>query len=386
MEIEPTTTEEKVITDIHPLKKGKRILVFLADFFFHFMISFLLFNIACAPIGKAITGFNEKNSQHIALTSEMYDHYYKCGILFNDNSFENYDVTAGLEYTYRCFLSYYVIDSEETIDNKYSQYGHKSANEVVQHFFVSIRNNEQTYIDKFNYYNETDKYFTYDSNNKKFSLIPEIKNELYAFYDPTDELGTIGKGYYDKVLNNVYSPLMAEVMSDIETNDLSYPGETHSYLECKNTIIEIETYFANLMTICAYIAHFISWLGYFLIFPLVNKTRKTPAMLMMHIERVDFFSLNHCKRPPYLINALYWLFSSLMGVMFLPSLIAPFNTLFSFRFLIYGTIFSTILSLASLIFLLINQYNRSLIDFLSNNLFLTESEMDEVYRARGYNV
>ena len=175
-------------------------------------------------------------------------------------------------------------------------------------------------------------------------------------------------------------------MKDIEINDLSFEGEKHTFKECKSMITSIEDYYMKLMTISAYISHFISWLGYFLIFPLINKSRQTLGMLVMKIERVNFFTLNHCSRPAYLINAFYWLFASLIGVMFLPSILAPFNTLFTFRFLIYGTVFSSVLALASLIFLLVNQYNRSLIDFLSNNLYLSESEMNELYRARGYNI
>ena len=387
MNIEQINEENKQeIVDIHPLKKGKRILVFLADLFVQFIISFVLFNIAVAPIGKAITHFNDKNNQHIEYTGELYEHYYKSGVLLTDNTFEQYDVTAGLEYTYRCFLSYYVLDTEESIDPSHPQYGHKNSNEVALHFYNDIRDNKAAYFDLFKFYAETDNYFDSDEVTKTFTLKAAYKNELYSFFDPKDEMGKTGQGYYDNLLNNVYSPLMAEVMKDIETNDLSFEGEKHTFLECKRAIESIEKYYERLMTLCAYIAHFVSWIGYFLIFPLVNGSRKTLAMVVMKIERVNFFTLNHCSRKAYVLNAFYWLFSSMMGILFLPSILTPFNTLFTFRFLIYGSVFSTALAIANLIFLLINQYNRSLIDFLSNNLFLTESEMDELYRARGYNI
>ena len=378
--------EEKEVVDIHPLKKGKRILVFLADFFIHFMLTFLLFNVAVAPIGKAITKYKDKNNQHIELTAEMYDHYYKSGILLKDASFEYYDVTAGVEYTYRCFLSYFVIDNEVNTDANYPQYGHKIENDTILHFYQDIRGNKDSYVANFKHYNEKNNYFIFDESTQSFSLKEEVKNELYAFYDPKDSMGDIGKDYYNTLSKEVFNPLMAEVMTDIEKNDLSYEGETHTFLECKNTIKAIENYHAELMTVCAYIAHFISWLALFLILPLVHKSRKTLAMIFMKIERVDFYSLNHVKRPSYLINAIYALFSTLLGILFIPSLLVPFNTLFSLNFLIYGTVFSAALLLASLIFLLVNQYNRSLVDYLSNNLFLTEEEMDELYRAKGYTI
>ena len=378
--------QEKEVVAIHPLKKGRRILLFLADFFMHFMLTFLLFNIAVAPIGKAITNFKDKNQQHIDMTAEMYQHYYKSGVLLKDSSFEYYDATAGVEYTYRCFLSYYVLDTEESTDPNYPQYGHKIENDTIHHFYYDIRNNPDGYIDGFKHYNEKSNYFLYDEVTNSFSLKIEVKNELYAYYDVKDEMGDEGKKYFDAISKEVFNPLMAEVMTDIEKNDLHYDGEKCSFVECKRIIKEVEDYHAVLMTVCAYISHFISWLGLFLILPLINKNRKTLAMVFMKIERVDFYTLNHVKRPIYLINATHYLFATLLGVLFIPSLLVPFNTLFTLNFLIYGTAFSGLLLIADLIFLLVNQYNRSLVDYLSNNLFLTEAEMDELYRARGYTI
>ena len=386
MEEQLVNQQENEPVDIHPLKKGKRILVFLADFFLHFIATFLFFNVAIAPIGKVITNYEDKNNEHIALTEDMYNHYYKSGVLLKNDSFVYYDATAGVEYTYRCFLSYYVIDTVETTDPNVPQYGHKIENEAIRHFYVDIRNNEDLYITRFKDYNSKDNYFEYDESLKSFYLKNEVKTELYSYFDVKDEMGSVGQQYYDNISDNLFNPLMAEVMSDIDKNDLHYEGEKQSFLGCKNRIQEIETYHENLMTICAIIAHVISWIGLFLIFPLIHPNRKTVAMVFMRIERVDFFSLNHVKRGPYIINSIYSLFSNLLGIMFVPSLLVAFNNLFALRFLMYGTIFSLVLIIADLIFVLANQYNRSLVDFLTNNLYLTEDEMDELYRAKGYKI
>ena len=383
---EDVVTNEDKYVDIHPLKKGRRILVFLADFFIHFILTFIVFNIACAPIGKAITNFSSKNQEHIVLTSEMYDHYYQSKVLLNDDSFEKLDVTAGVEYTYRCFLSYFVLFEEESIDNKYPQYGHKIENNTIYHFYHDIRNNDEQYINAFKLYNERDNYFEYNESTKEFNLKIEVKNELYAYYDPKDAMGDIGKTYYNNISDYLFNPLLAEVMSDIEKNDLHFEGEKHSFLECKNRIKEIENYHENLMTICVCIAHFIVWVALFFIVPLINKNRKTLAMMFMKIERVNFYSLNLTKRSVTAITSIYYLFAMMLGLMFVPSLLVPFNNLFALRFLMYGTIFSAALLLAGLFFVLFNQYNRSLIDYLSNNLYLSEEELNEVYRARGYKI
>ena len=386
MEEEVVEKPESSPIDIHPLKKGKRILVFLADFFIHFILSFLLFNVAVAPIGKVITDYENKNLEHMVLTTEMYDHYYKSGVIFKAVNTEYTDVTAGIEYTYRCFLSYFVLDTEESTYPDFPQYGHKIENNVIYHYYHNIRNDDASYIASFKLYNAKDNYFVYDETTNTFSLKNEVKNELYAFYDVKDEMGNVGKEYYSNILENVFNPMLAEVMVDIDKNDLHYEGESHSFLECKNRIKELETYHENLMTICASISHFIVWVALFLVVPLINKERKTLAMMFMKIQIVNFYTLNITKRGMYAINSIYFLFSTMLGLMFVPSLLVPFNNLFALRFLAYGTIFSGALLIVDLIFLLINQYNRSLIDYLSSNLYLTEEEMNEIYRARGYKI
>ena len=385
MNEEVTASSEKYV-DIHPLKKGKRILVFLADFFIHFIFSFLIFNIMVAPIGKVITNYEAKNDEHILLTLDMYDHYYNAKVLLKDDSFDRTDVTAGVEYSYRCFLSYFVLENEESIDSKHPQYGHKKENDVIYHFYKDIRNDEQTYIDSFKYYNSKDNYFVYDETTKEFNLKKEVKNEIYSFYDPKDAIGDIGNKYYSAISKNVFNPLLAEVMKDIEKNDLHFAGEKRSFLDCKNRIKQLETYHENLMTISAVISHAVIWLVLFLILPIVRKDRKTLAMMFMKIEKVNFYTLNHTSRAMVVLSSIYYLFATMLGIMFVPSLLVPFNNLFALHFLMYGSVFSIALLLGSMFFVLFNQYNRSLIDYLSNSLYLTSEEMDEIYRARGYKI
>ena len=386
MEEEVLDQQENNAVDIHPLKKGKRILLFLADFFINFILSFLLFNVAVAPIGKAITKYENKNDEHIVLTNEMYEHYYKSGVVFEAVNSEYTDITAGIEYTYRCFLSFFVLDNEESIDANYPQYGRKIENNVIYHYYHDIRMNDDAYFNSFKNYNEKNNYFIFDEVSSYCSLKNEVKNELYSFYDPKDEMGNVGKGYYNDILENVFNPMLAEVMVDIDKNDLHFEGEKHSFLECKNRIKELETYHDHLMTICALISHFVSWLALFLIVPLVNSDRKTLGMLFMKIHILNFNDLNIVKRGAYVINSIYYLFATMLGLMFVPSLLVPFNNLFASGFLAYCSIFAAVLLLADLIFLLINQYNRSLIDFATHSLYLTEKEMSELYRARGYKI
>ena len=369
--------------DIKPLKKGKRVLIFLADFFLNLIITFFLFSIAVAPIGKAITGFNSKNEEHQTVASEMYNFYYESGVLLKNTEFEAYDLTAGIEYTYRCFLSYYVLDSEESINPSYPQYGHKDLNDTIRHFYRDIRGDESAYKTLFEKYNKENEYFTFDT---EFKLKTEVKNELYAFFDVKDEMGDIGNGYYKNIQNNVFNPMIAEVFSDMINNDLVLPDHQHTFNECKAILASLEKYHENLMTSCTFIAYAISSLVYYLVIPFFNMDKKTLGMMMMKVERVVFTNLNHPSRIHQLLIVFYSLLTNMIGLVLIPAILVPFNNLFANSWLLYSSIFSLALSLVSLIFVLFNQYNRSFTDFLSNTLYLAQDDMDALYRARGYNV
>ena len=369
--------------DIKPLKKSKRVLVFLADFFLNFIITFFLFSIAIAPIGKAITNFNDKDEEHKNVATEMYNFYYESGVLHKNTSFEAYDLTAGIEYTYHCFLSYYVLDSEDSIDPSYPQYGHKDENNTIRHFYRDIRSDESKYVSLFEKYNNDIGLFV---KNEDYSLKEEVKNELYAFFDIKDEMGDIGNSYYKTIQNKLFNPLIAEVIADINNNDLVLPNHQHTFVECKNILKTLETYHSNLMCVCTFIAYFISTLIYYLVIPYFNMDKKTLGMMSMKIERVVFTNLNHPNRIHQILIMFYALLTNMIGLLFVPAILVPFNNLFANSWLLYSSIFSLVLSLISLVFMLINQYNRSLTDYISNTLFLAQDDMDALYRARGYNV
>ena len=56
--------QEKKVINLVPLKKGKRILLFLADYFINFILGFLLFVVACYPLGKLMTGYTAKTNDY----------------------------------------------------------------------------------------------------------------------------------------------------------------------------------------------------------------------------------------------------------------------------------------------------------------------------------
>ena len=147
--------EEKII-ELNPLSKGKRMLVFLGDFFITFIFSFILFNLASFPLAKVSFNTEEKANQITLNEEAANDVLIKKGIIFPDTLKTN-DFVEYVNYTFKVFLSYYTYD-ETSVDSSNPQFGHKDENEVIRHYLVDIKGDTKAYLDAFNLENH-DQYF-----------------------------------------------------------------------------------------------------------------------------------------------------------------------------------------------------------------------------------
>ena len=98
--------EEKTF-DILPVKKGRRMLIYLADFFVVLIISMILFNIAVYPLSKLATGSQKKEDEAINYTRQRMDILYNNGLLFYEEN-EKYYYDGNLETTAKKSLGYYL--------------------------------------------------------------------------------------------------------------------------------------------------------------------------------------------------------------------------------------------------------------------------------------
>ena len=178
--------------------------------------------------------------------------------------------------------------------------------------------------------------------------------------------------------------MLSEVFSDIENNDLIYDGKSYK----ENLIIHDSyvKYYDNLLVVTAFVALFLSWSIYYVVIPFINRDHKTISMLMMSIERVNIDKLYLCKKREMVFSSIYALLTNMMVIFFLPLTFVTFNYLFSLNILLTFTLSSLLFNLVSLGFILFNPFNRSLSDIFSRSVLITTANLDEIYKAKGYNV
>lgn len=372
----------KTVVDVVPLGKWKRILVFLADFFLTFVVAFVLLNAMIMPIAQSATSFEGRMKKYDDSLSLSHTILYKNKVVLSYSGNDDNDINANILYTYNCWLSYYISDSEESPDPDYGQYGHKIDNKVIYHYFVDIRANEQNYKNLFSHYNESNTYFEYGSGD--YQLKDTVKTTLSSYFNPMVTPGGEQKTIVNNIKSNVFLPLLAEVFTDIEKNDLTYNDS--SYNKCQAIIDNHTTYLKNLLTITIFIAYGLAVIIMHLVIPLINKNRKTVSMMMMRVERIHISRLYICKRKESIWNFFYSLFTNAGFIIILPISFVNFAYVFNLNILVIFALLSLVLSLTSLIFILFNSYNRALSDVFSRSVLITTAKLDEIYRARGYKI
>ena len=373
---------EKKILNVVPIKKGKRVLVFFADFFICFLVSFVLLNVMVMPIAQAATHFKERKNHQNKSLAMMHQILYENKVVLSTSANDDDDINGNINFTFDCWLSYYSLDSEDSPDPKHSQYGHKEDNRVLYNFYYSIRDNMESYQSLFAHYNATNEYFNLNTND--YVLKDEIKTNLASKFDPKIEIGSETKTIYKEIKNNVFMPMLAEIMSDINKNDLTY--NDNSYIKCHQVVISVTNFYKSLLTVSIIIAYVLSCLILFLAVPLINKNRKTVAMMMMRIERINIARLYICKRSESLANSFYAILTNAAFIFILPISYVTFSFIFTLNIIWAFTILALLLIITSLIFLLFNAFNRTLSDIFSQSVLISTDTLDEIYRAKGYNV
>ena len=178
---------EKNVVNIFPLSKWRRVLVFLGDLFINFIICFILLNVMVMPIGKLITGFDCKSQLYEQSNEAMHTILYENKVVLASPKYSKDEINSNIKYTYDCWLSYYALDSENSPDPTYIDYGHKVDNEVIYHFYHVIRSDDAKYNSLFDNYNKDNSYFIKNESNL-YTLKDTIKAQVSPYFDPKDEL------------------------------------------------------------------------------------------------------------------------------------------------------------------------------------------------------
>lgn len=377
--VETNNTEKKVV-NILPLKKGRRVLVFLADFFLNFILAFLLFIAASFPLGKVFTGYNAKNKAYTNNLDNRALVLVGNKILFANPDYETYDITSNVNYTGNCFLSYYALDEESPASAKDVQYGHKAENQVLNTYFITILGDEEKFISLFDHYNK--KYSYFERSGSVITLKDSVKEQVAPSFLKKESVSSLGKKYISNISKSVFLPMYSEIMESISKHDLTYNGI--SYNKTQASIKGFETYIYSLIQYTSIISVTLSTGILYLLVPLINHSHKTIGMIVMHIERVNIRSLGYLKKREVVLSFAYQLFMVLLIAFFIPMTSVSFEEMFKIQVLFILAIFSIGMMLLNLVYMLFDKFNRSLFDRLLGLVHLATAELDDAYRAKGY--
>lgn len=357
--------KETNVVEIHPLTKGKRAILFLADLFVSFMFSVFFFSLAVLPLGKVIINYDnivkENETSYITRNKILIENE----ILFYDANQENTIANFNMCNAYT--FTNYTKQLLNLADNKY---------DVFKNYYVTILDDENKYNEIFN-----NKFFS-----SKNSLKTEYFNAFLSFFDELNTPSETEKKMYDEFLNSFYLPAYAGVIYDINNNDLTATinGVNYSYIALNKQMAANENIYTLLITVCVFISYILAWAICFILVPFINKNGKTIGMLMLGIERINFDHLKLLKKWDKLVVAIFNFATNAFQILFIPMMSVNFNFIFSLPSIFPVALISLILILTSTITMFVTNFNQTLFDKLSRSFCLKTEALDEIYRKKGY--
>lgn len=368
------------VVDIVPLKRGRRILVFLADFFINFIFTFVLFNTIVMPLSNVITNSTYRQNKNDAAAKEQFNILYDEKVMFFEKDGEKYYYTKNVETTLNCYLSYYSFNDTDVLAD-HPLYGNKAENEVLFHFYKDIRNNYQTYVTTIERFNKEHDFFVINGEN--ISLRDVIKDNIRLSFFSEGDMSEEGKkalGYLQDFFINCY----ADLFKDIEKNDLKHEGK--SYLYYKSIVSQCENEMQVQLIISSVIAFVLGSAIYYLVIPMLSKENKTLSMMMMRVVRIGTNNLYLLKKSESFLLLVYSLIFNLPILFFMPMTYVAFTYLFNIVPLTSSLFIGLLLWLVSFAVSFISPLGQFLTDFLSRSVLISDSDLDAIYRSKGYNI
>lgn len=369
---------EKRVIELKPLGKWKRILLFLGDYFITFILAFILFNLVVFPLGKVICNTEKRNDEAESYEAASNELLTSSGFLFKDKQGE-LTFEKNVNYTFKVFLSYYAFD-EENADKSNPQYGHKIENEVIRTYLVSYKNDSSKYLAAFNEVNQADLMFdigdTVDSISLKNDYKGLLASELLEQQDE-DKYTTNMTNFRDHIFARLF---YLHVYQDILDND--YVKDGVSYNNCLKQMRDIAKSLQWVPVVSSFISLVLAWSITYLLYPLINKNRRTPTMSAMRLDKLDFRFLLTVKKRTVVLQSFYHLILSASGLLFLPTLYFGMAYTFNLPLLFIFSMISIAFMIGSMIFIFVNEHNRSGSDILTYSVVIPTAELDNLYKEQ----
>lgn len=367
------TKEAPQIVNVFPITKGKRVLLFLADFFICFIISFLLFNLATYPIGYVVTKYADV--QENADKANLNINYVLSGnelVYFKDES-KKENINEALSYTFDLYMKDMINGVSSDNDNSH---------DVFYAYYVTKQNNKDRYYSLYNKFNEKYNFFAIDKNAETISFTAKVTELLEPLKVNKEALSDDGASLYEDMFNRFFLTYYSQMLMDIKIVDLSFNGI--SYVKNQQIIENANSLMDKLLIISSIISFVLGWAICYILIPLVNQYRKTLGMLMMRIHRIDIHSMKILSKKQIAAYSIYSVFTNLMALCFLPLLVMSVEYIFNLTFTLWLSVASLVIVLASLIVLLFSKSNQTLCDGITRSAYISNDSLDEIYRARGY--
>lgn len=370
MEEKALEKKETKEIEIYPLKKGRRVLLYLADAFLNFFFALFLFSVCLYPLAELTLdklGYTESLEKAQADRDSV---LYGNKLLFPKESTEPSYFNANLLYTSERYIAY-LCGVEE-----------KPEHDVLRTYFIEIRQDEGAYKNLFEKYDPKGAFFSLSGNEA--TLQEKYVEEWRPYFDPKDEIGSQAKKDMESFKSNFFLPSYRALLASVSTNDLTYEGV--SYNGNQETFARLSAIYEATLVGVVYGSYLLSALVCFLLIPMINGNRKTLSMLALKVERINASKLTLLRKRDVLLRFVYDFVSGAPILFLIPFTAVSFNELFGLPTLFILSMVALSFVFASLIALLIDPFARPLSDRLTGSVMVDEEALDGIYRAKGYSV
>ena len=367
--------KEQNIIELKPLSKWKRLLVFLGDYFVTFIFAFILFNLAVFPLSKIMFDTQKRSEKADYLEQQALNMLREDKYLYSKTEASSFE--ERVNYTFKVFLSYYAFDEVE-VDENNKQFGHKEDNEVIRNYYLNVIKDESLYIKDFKEVNAKDEMFTIGETAYDIALKNDYKNQL-----ANELLEVKDETKYSLMMTNFRDHVFARlfyihVYNHITEND--YVKNGHSFNGYLKEMKDIMKSLQWVATGASLVSIAFAWGISYLLYPLVNKEKRTITMSAMRLSKLNHKQLSIIENKNILVQSFYHLVFSLSASLFMPILFFGLAYSFNLPLLFILSMISLVLIIASGVFIIFNEHNRSLSDILTNVVLLPTSEIDNMYR------
>jgi hypothetical protein len=358
--------------DIFPIGKGKRILLWLADFFIYFILATFLFTVGAFPAGRAIVHYEDLQKRTNDNTSSAYRLLVNQKLLYPVLQ-ESEDFAAGVANTQKLFLA---ASLQAKLDSNpfYTFY-----DGTLGRSLEDLGALYQTYDAKNFYSASKDAVGLY-------ALKDTYQKEWAPLLDSKDNLAGQALTDYNTFTTSFFLPFYNHMISDLSSGEglasdsplLAYGAyikDNHSIAQTLDLTLIISAYASFLFT---------GAILYILV-PCVSKKGKTLGMMALRVVRVGSDNLAPLKRGERALSSVYFFLESVAFIPFLPlAYIGSVSNLFSIPAFI-GVAFASLgVDIVSLILLLTSGYNKDLSDLASRSVIIDDESSDSVERVRSY--